>query len=197
VWEQRPQVRQRGPPRPCACDRKESCDRRDPWQIPNEGIKTKKKRGHRIGRRLFELHLGPHGLEGLFELLGLLLCRILLEHLWQRLDKLLGLKKQNREESADTVSWEKWPTDAERGTRCRDGRTSTKFIEGMSDLTSLITFAFCAVSILTRFRVKTVFSLGCSAAASAAGAAAGAAAATGAAARGTSAMLRRVCRRRK
>lgn len=74
--------------------------------------------------------------------------------------------------------------------------TSTKFMFGMTLLTSLMTFAFCAASILVKVMVKVVFSFGFSS--SAAGAAPPAAApAAGAAAMGAatamSAIFSRLC----
>lgn len=72
--------------------------------------------------------------------------------------------------------------------------TSTKFILGMTALTSLIAFAFCAESIFVRLTLKVVFSFGFSGSASVAvaGAALDAADAAGAAYE-TSEIFRRVC----
>lgn len=77
-------------------------------------------------------------------------------------------------------------------------RTSTKFMLGMIVLTSLMTFAFCAESILVKVMVKVVFSFGASAAFSASGAApaaapAPAAGAADAAGRAMSTIFKRVC----
>jgi hypothetical protein len=70
--------------------------------------------------------------------------------------------------------------------------TSTRFIFGITPLTSLIAFAFCAGSILVKVTVNTVFSFGFSASAAAAGAAPPAA---GAAAKGAATAMSAIFKR--
>lgn len=73
-------------------------------------------------------------------------------------------------------------------------RTSTRFMFGMTPLTSLIAFAFCAASIFVSVTVKTVFSFGFSGSAAAAAPAPPAAGAAAAgAATAISAMFKRDC----
>ena len=157
----------------------------------------------RAASRLVEGDLCADGLEETLELLGLVLGRALLERLGKRLDELLGLRVGG--ESAGGVSDRPrtllilgWPSSScRRAARERERRderrTSTRFMPGMSALTSRMAFAFCAASILVRLTLKTVFSLGAAGSSAAAAAGAAAAGAADAAGRATSTMLRRDC----
>lgn len=67
-------------------------EERGDGRLVRQGVRVQEVGRRRLRTRsLVERHLGADGLERGCELVGLVLCRVLLEGLWQRLDKLLGL----------------------------------------------------------------------------------------------------------
>jgi hypothetical protein len=124
-------------------------------------------------------------LEGLFDLLRILLWNTLFEDLWHRLDKLFGLDPTTQ------------PRKGDKKKRKKEWRTSMRVRLGTRALTSLMIFGLEPASNDSSFTLKIVFSFGLEAASSAAASSAPAAGADGAAApaagRAISWMFRRVC----